>query len=417
MTPESFWTARDFLDIIYRTALALMVSPYAVLGYVLARVATVTPPEVVLPPIVGGKGSLNVIIAIVGPSGSGKGAAAHAASNAVIHPEVYQAPAGSGEGMVKAYAHRVKTNDGWETVMDRSAVHFNADEADTIAALGSRTGSTTSTFIRSAWSCEGLGATYSDETKRVTLAPHSYRFALTVSVQPKRSGALLGEAAGGTPQRVVWLPSLYSGLVEDPEPAPEPYELPKIDYSNKARDGETIILEFPDHVTRQVRRERYLGATGAHEVNELDSHSTQVRLKVAALLAIMRGSLRVSMTDWRLSGHLMDVSTETRSVCVAALEEVEADTSRQRGRARAVEKGAREDHEEELKDKRWAAMHRNLSKKRSMLASELAKSITKGNRCGPERLRDELADYVGRDWLLYDDQTRRYRLGPNARTP
>ena len=84
------------------------------LGVALARVVAATPAGYVLPPLVGGVGSLNVFVAQVGPSGSGKGAARAAAEDAlnlggwrdgidgstVLHtPDV-----DSGEGVVHQYA-------------------------------------------------------------------------------------------------------------------------------------------------------------------------------------------------------------------------------------------------------------------------------------------------------------------------
>jgi hypothetical protein len=54
-----------------------------VLGVVLARVAAVTPPRLVLPALVGGQASLNPYIGLVGPAGAGKGAAEAAAADAV----------------------------------------------------------------------------------------------------------------------------------------------------------------------------------------------------------------------------------------------------------------------------------------------------------------------------------------------
>ncbi|MGG5753250.1 hypothetical protein ACQ3I4_11585 [Zafaria sp. Z1313] len=418
MSEGRFWNSREFLATIHNVALARLVSPYAVLAHVLARVAASTPPHVVLPAFVGSKGSLNVIIALVGPSGSGKGAASGASHDAVVTPEVFTAPLGSGEGMVKAFAHRERNKDNeWNTVMDRTRVLFHADEADTLAALGSRTGSTTSSLMRSAWSGERLGATYADETKRVVLEPHSYRAVVTLGVQPKRSATLLGEAAGGTPQRVLWMPSTYAELVEDPPEPFDAYELPVLNWDGASGAGNDFLIEFPAHVAACVRKERLKNARGESEVSELDSHSTQSRLKVAALLAILNGKKKASRVDWHLAGHIMAVSDRTRSECTAAIEELEADASRERGRQRAVEKSAREDHEADQKNKRWASMHRQLTTSNSMLYSALYKSITRSQRRGPDHFKLEVESYVRDQWLLHDEQTNRYRLGPKAEAP
>lgn len=75
-TPEAdLWSARPALQHIRAFAYARLCSPWAVLGVALLRVLHHVPPWVTLPPLIGGRGSLNAFVALVGPPGSGKGAA------------------------------------------------------------------------------------------------------------------------------------------------------------------------------------------------------------------------------------------------------------------------------------------------------------------------------------------------------
>jgi hypothetical protein len=101
-----FWQAMPALAHIREFALARMASPWAVLGVCLLRQLAVIPPHVVLPPTIGGRASLNSIVALVGPSGAGKGAAEAAAEEALEYLErsVYQVPIGSGAGITHQYA-------------------------------------------------------------------------------------------------------------------------------------------------------------------------------------------------------------------------------------------------------------------------------------------------------------------------
>jgi hypothetical protein len=80
--PDEFWDARPALAHIRDFAYARMCSPWAVLGAVMLNVLHQVPPGVTLPPLIGGRGSLNTFVATVGPSGAGKGAAERAAEEA-----------------------------------------------------------------------------------------------------------------------------------------------------------------------------------------------------------------------------------------------------------------------------------------------------------------------------------------------
>ena len=133
-----FWDATAALTHIRDFAYSRMTSPWAVLGVVLLRVLATVPPNVVLPPLIGDNGSLNLFVAVVGSSGVGKGSAESAATKAVHLPDIYTAPVGSGEGIAHQYAHR----ETGKVVRDRDSVLFTVSEVDTLTALGQRTGST-----------------------------------------------------------------------------------------------------------------------------------------------------------------------------------------------------------------------------------------------------------------------------------
>ena len=106
---DDFWTRRPELTAIRARARARRASPYATLGEVFARVICRMPPGLQLPAIVGGNGSLNMLIASVGASGDGKGAAAGAASGAVRlerHAGGRRPAGGLGRGPGQVLRHR-----------------------------------------------------------------------------------------------------------------------------------------------------------------------------------------------------------------------------------------------------------------------------------------------------------------------
>jgi hypothetical protein len=68
------------LEKIHAWARARFVAPWAVFFGVLLRVAASVPPTVQLPPVIGGRASLNLLCAFVGQSGTGKGNSAKVAA-------------------------------------------------------------------------------------------------------------------------------------------------------------------------------------------------------------------------------------------------------------------------------------------------------------------------------------------------
>jgi hypothetical protein len=332
--PEDIW-ADPTLGHIRTFAQARLTSPWATLGTVLMRSLATVPADITLPPIVGGLGSLNLFLAVVGDSGMGKGASVAAARDAVHLPiDAPHLPVGSGEGLVKAYAHRerMETATGdkeWQTVQDRQSIVFDVSEVDQLAALSGRTGSTLMNQLRSAYSGELLGSSYADPEKAVTLEPHSYRLALIVGVQPRRSGAILSESDGGTPQRFVWMPAA-DPLVPTTSPAePESLTVAPVRWSPGQK-----VMKVPAAAENAIRENRQAALRG--ERPPLDGHALFTRLKVAAALAVLDGRGHLNLRDWDLSALIMAKSDETRQVCVDAVAQVEEEEAAKRGASRAV---------------------------------------------------------------------------------
>jgi hypothetical protein len=337
------WNARPVLRHLHDFARARGVAPLAVLGVALARVIAATPVGYVLPPLVGGVGSLNVFVALVGPSGSGKGAADAAADDAldlsgwrdgidgstVMHtPDV-----GSGEGILHQYA-RWQKKDGQEGVAQvRESVRFRVPEIDQATAVNSRQGSTLMPTLRKAWSGEALSFAYADPTKRLHLPAHSYRLALTAGVQPGRAGALLDDADGGTPQRFLWVPVTDPDIPRDRPAEPRPWVLA---LPGRPRTGRTVIAVC-DEASDEITEEHWRRSRG--DGDALDGHALYARLKVAAALAVLDahlGTEGVTTEDWRLAGALMAVSDATRAGVQAQLRRSATEANAARAKAEAV---------------------------------------------------------------------------------
>ena len=339
-----FWAARPILTHIYTAALARMASPWATLGYIIARTIANTPPNIQLPPIIGGNASLNTFIALVGPSGSGKGAATGAAASCIsfavelFHPLAELQP-GSGEGLAHIYGEQKRhpeTNE-WYTEQTRKQAFLNVTELDTLTALKSRQGSTLGSILRSFWSGEPLGGhAYVDATKRVSIPAHTYRAGMVVGVQPERAAALLSETDGGTPQRFLWLPTTDPRVTLDTPEHPGIYKIAQ--GSIPLREE---LMNVPVEAVNTIREAHVARMRG--EGDALDGHELLSRLKAAAALALLDNRIDISLEDWELSGFIMQVSNRTRDGVKAALKQVSRNKNYGRAFAEVEQESIKDD--------------------------------------------------------------------------
>ncbi|MGY0070213.1 DUF3987 domain-containing protein [Streptomyces sp. QTS137] len=299
---DEFWESRPYLTHIRDFARSRLVSPWAVLGVVLARVATWIPPAVTLPPIVGTKASLNLFIAIADDSGLGKGTSIGTARDCIENPYTLQSiNLGSGEGIGHQFMERV----GGELNQHTEAVMFMVNEIDSLTAMQGRSASTVTPTLCSAWVGEPLGFAYVDKNKRLPMAEHTYRLTLVCGVQPKRARSLIESAGSGLPQRFLWFPALDLGAPELSDDAVEPkpmrWMLPGGDLERALGAG-GYSVPVAASIRRQIREERSDRMRGLLHVDELDSHRNLSRLKAATALAFLDVRAEVSEEDWELSG-------------------------------------------------------------------------------------------------------------------
>lgn len=336
MTP-GFWESRPELAQIRQHAQARMVGPWAVLGGVLARVIASTPPSVVLPPIVGGYGSLNLFIATVAASGGGKGGSQQSAKSCIeLDGESFiEKNVGSGEGLAHAYVRREVVEKGKpaELVQHANSVLFECHEVDTIAAVGGRQGSTLLPELRKMWSGERLGFQNADEARRIPVEPHGYRAALIVGVQPEKAGGLLNDADGGTPQRFLWFDALDPEAPDVEPEAPEAIRWTPPPEADLPFKHGYRVMSVPGEVRQTIVDHRRAVLRGMPV--ELDGHALFARLKVAGALALLNGRGRVTGEDWDLAGVVMEVSDQTRARVQATIAEGARRTNRARAEARA----------------------------------------------------------------------------------
>src|SRR5450756_364368 len=231
-TEDEFWLSRPELSHIQLFARARRAAPWAVLAVVLTRVVAGTSHLITIPPLIGGEVSLNIYIALVGKSGSGKDTAMAAGADAIRLDGVPfdEVTPGSGEGIAHAFMRPCKPHmavdehgRSRETTFKQYNTNalFIAAEIDSLAAMKNRNASTIMPELRRAWMGDHLGFQYVDPKKRMPMPKHCYRLCLMVGVQPDKAAPLLDDAAGGTPQRFIWV-QVTDPTMPDARPAEPP---------------------------------------------------------------------------------------------------------------------------------------------------------------------------------------------------
>lgn len=379
----NFWNTRPELQHIHDTAKAQWVAPWAALGGVLARVCTLTPWTVTLPPIIGGPASLNTTTAIVAPSGGGKGAAESAANNMFTWAgqNIPVSRIGSGEAIAHCLKHRATKAEGggiqWNNI-NRNAL-IAMPEIDKLTGQAQRSGATIMSELRTVWSGEPIGHVTADANRKIPVEAHSYRVAITLGVQPLKAGPILEDADGGFPQRILWMPAIDTHPLDQPQqpPTPMPWALPAGIPLNDDTGGVWVdVCQQAQNEIREARRDTLQGVG-----DPLHGHRLLAQEKTAALLGILAGRLSVSEEDWQLAQIITDVSDRTRQgVEEELLQSRQQDAALERSakaKTAAAETEARRDSQV---GRTREAVYRAVRKRGEYTWSETRKLLSPANR-------------------------------------
>lgn len=350
MKSHEFWDSSERRRYIRDYARSLRASPDAVMGAVLARVATVVPPNVVVPAFVGSQPSpLSIYVAVVGSSGSGKGLAEGVARSLI--PDLLGATETlpvSGEGLVAMFAGR-RPIPGNEERSELYCVNQRAllsvPEVSGLGAVMNRQGNTVESTLLSLWSGEPQGGYNKDESKRLRAPAYGYKLNLIAGVQPAKMGILTDRDGNGFPQRFLWC-----STVDDEAPRQRPtkpsetfsfdveplkrYQAPDMTinglYHAGAREHMTPLengkspyplykMEYPSEVADEVDKDAYQRLHRQRD-SKMDAHSLLLTIRIAGLLAILEQHddlFTVTSDDWHAAQWLVKRSVETRERCMA----------------------------------------------------------------------------------------------------
>ena len=429
---SAFWNARPELQRLRDFAYSRLVSPWAMLGCVLARALSTIPPYVVLPGLIGSKVSVNSYFLIADESSAGKSAAMAAARDFLqLKGEPHTAPAGSGEGLLKLFAYtRIRKGSPVQENL-RDTVSLVIDEGDAFTSHVTRSGGPTLlSVIKEAWNGADLGRSWSDQTKVVNLKQFRYRLTLVMGLQHEKAEPLFADTSG-FPQRLVWLPAIDPGIPDDD--VPEPVGLALREWPNARSQtpmlDETIdianleILSVPDVVAKKIKEDRRNAMRGS--TCGLDGHRNLAQEKVA--VALMRLSGRtgsITVQDWELAGIVMAVSNRTRAAVREGIRSRQRQANEGRGRADSERNHAAKARDAELEDEDAQRVRGASGRVQKVLGAhpdglawnELAKACGKRWKPHLERAVKALADggIVDVDAVNHNGQEGRIvRLNPS----
>lgn len=367
MNEREFWNSRKDLMYIrdYARAKGVRTAPWALLFTTLARLSVIVPPNVVIPEFAGGSPmGLNVFVALIGNSGDGKGLTERAARNLIpdIKDAVTTQPA-SGEGVASLFARRATDEEGHSVLeCTTSRALLSIPEITALGGTAKRVGSTVVPTLTSAYSGETLGFWNKNEGNRLQVPEYGYRLSLVTGVQPANLSVLMNEAGTGLPQRFLWASVLDPDAPENADEVPlEPFDTSRLPESPSMRSLDTLYqagsrwnmmnhgdtgypltyMGFPECAKAAVEQDSYRRLRGQRG-DSLDSHSIGVKLKLAALFALLQQRLEVSEADWMLSGYAYARSSGFRDECVKRAESLKRD---RKAKAIALDDEAREQAE------------------------------------------------------------------------
>lgn len=381
--PEDFWAERPVFRHIRQAAHAKACSADVAFYSFIARLSGMLSHRIRAETGVGTRASLNIFAAVVGPPGAGKSTGASVARALMAAPDDDfrdGLPVGSGEGVAEVFMGTVeeetgetrKGKGGVETPVTRKVrrqvrhnAFFYADEGETLAKLSERNGSTLPETLRRAAVGEALGQTNATEERTRYIPEGSYSMGLLVGFQPSNAGPVLADSSTGTPQRFLWGWAIDPSIPDEAPAWPGAF----VHHPGLKRPADSVDITFPPDICAELRREHLAKARGEVEVAELDAHAPLMRVKLAALLALLDDRMHVTHDDWRLADVVWQSSCAVRNALVErALRDAAAERERQ-DQAKVMQEVRAHEAKGDI-DRALARVARNIARKAAEAAGD-----------------------------------------------
>lgn len=388
MIPDPVWDAYGWTRSIRAQARAADVCPDAVLGAMLATYASRVPPSVRI--VTGTKMPLgcNLVVSLVGPSGSDKSTAFGLAQRMMPGSAVpvINNP-GSGEAFAATFTCPDPDYDGPaksrpKVLKPDPRALFYVAEGALVGSIGSRLGSTWLPHLRSLAVDESLSTSNATAEINRQVPAMRYRAGVVVGFQVTTATTILHDTHTGTAQRFLWFTSLSN---EDSPAADEVPDVPMavpvltrlgagIDEQNEQIHYLTVVQSITTRIKaeqRHARLTRDITATDDH-----DAHRHTLLAKLAALAVLADGRVMIEESDWLWAEALYAASAATRDVLLEVAEETARAEGLAAGARMARTDGARKGYVADVgrvAEVAWRALERaGWAAKRSVLTRAVA---------------------------------------------
>jgi hypothetical protein len=350
---DDFWTATEWLERIRETAWGNQTSAEGLLGCVISTYSVSVPSSIRLAPVVSGASSpLNVYATMCGGTGTGKSSILAVSRQllGVRDDENHRYGFGlrSGEGLPEAVLmeqRKVKGEQPLGPPPYRRGVQVVIDELATLSAQNSRLGDTSLSYFISAWTGgEGAKVGGFKAGGDRSFPADKVRVSAVFGVQPGVASELFADRAEqqGFPGRLLYFGMDHLGpkLVAGEQVPVARLGLPTY---NIDRAREIGLIEFPTAIQQQIIDWDYLGKTQGRAL--IDGHKMLLRMRTAALLALMDSNAHPSSFHWELAGEVEGHSLAQRDRLVAAHRDVAVSKARAAGVYDAEREKARVGHQ------------------------------------------------------------------------
>lgn len=324
MIGDKVWSAYRWSQAIRSRARAVDVCPDAVLGAMLATYAARLPPSLRIDtgtkmPIGG-----NLVVSLVGPSGSDKSTAfrlAQTISSGSAVPVVNNP--NSGEAFAASYVMPDPDGDGAPSRRARvlktdPRALFYVAEGGMLAGVASRLGSTWLPHLRALAMDEALSTTNATSEINRQVPANSYSAGVVVGFQVTTAMTVLVDTATGTSQRFLWFTSLSSEDEAAVASQDVPMAVPivtrlaeSVDEHNNPVHTLHVTRGITDRVKaeqRALRLTRDITATDDH-----DAHRHTLVAKLAAVAVLADDRVLIEEGDWAWAEELYAASAAVRA--------------------------------------------------------------------------------------------------------